>query len=120
MIAGRPSTSTPKVDGTSTVRGTVRGAFSEKAGSMGPKIVTGRVIGSDGHPVEGASVMFASGPVGLPDIAQITDKKGSFALTAPAEGIYRVLVNAPDAPPVEHDVEVGEKPEIEIEVLVRR
>jgi multidrug efflux pump subunit AcrA (membrane-fusion protein) len=74
---------------------------------MGPKIVTGRVIGPDGRPIAGASVMFARGPVALPDIAQITDTKGRFALTAPANGTYRVLVNAPDLASVEHEVEVG-------------
>jgi len=83
---------------------------------MKASVVAGRVIGADNQPVAGASVMFTEGPVSVPDIAQVTDAHGAFALAAPAAGTYRLLVNAPGFPPVEQSVEVTENstPLIEI------
>jgi len=62
--------------------------------------------------------MFASGPCALPDIAQVTDAKGAFALAAPVKGTYRLVINAPGYPAVERDVEVTKRATSPIEVKV--
>lgn len=79
-------------------------------------VVSGCVIGPDRQPVKGAHIMFARGPVALPDIAQICDAAGKFSLTAPVAGIYSLLVTAPGFLPVEREVKVSGKdvPSIEI------
>ncbi len=53
-----------------------------------PSVISGVVRSPDGKPVSNARVYFTSGPVALPDIAAITDKKGRFSITAPAPGEY--------------------------------
>jgi hypothetical protein len=85
-------------------------------------VVQGRVIGPNGEPISGASVMFARGPVAVPDIAQITTSRGTFALAAPIEGNYCILVNAPGFARVEHNVEVirGKTLTVEIALGERR
>ena len=55
-----------------------------------PSVISGVVRSPDGKPVANARVYFTSGPVPLPDIAAVTDKSGSFSLTAPAPGEYVV------------------------------
>jgi Carboxypeptidase regulatory-like domain len=87
---------------------------------MGAKVVAGRVLMPDGRPVAGANVMFAHGPVALPDIAQVTDATGAFALAAPAEGSYRIVVNVPGLGMVERDVDVGGASEIFIEIVAAK
>jgi hypothetical protein len=76
---------------------------------MAASTVSGRVVGPDANPVAGASVMFASGPVPLADIAQLTDAEGRFSLAAPVQGVYRILVNAGDAGTAEREVKVTGK-----------
>ena len=85
---------------------------------MSAIVVQGRVIGPGREPIAGASVMFARGPVAVPDIAQITSSRGTFELAAPIEGRYCILVNAPGFSPVQQDVDVvrGETSDIEIAV----
>jgi hypothetical protein len=80
--------------------------------------VSGRVAGRDGRSIAGAHVMFAYGPVALPDIAQVTDANGAFALTAPVDGIYRIVVKAPGFEPVERDVAVRRQAPTSIQILV--
>ncbi|MGO7301413.1 carboxypeptidase regulatory-like domain-containing protein [Rhizobium ruizarguesonis] len=81
-------------------------------------VVFGCVIGADRKPIKGASVMFTQAPVALPDIAQITDAAGAFALAAPVHGIYRLLVNAPGFPSAERQVKVSGKASSSIEIIV--
>jgi hypothetical protein len=81
-------------------------------------VISGCVIGPDRRPIMGASVMFTRGPVSLPDIAQITDRAGKFALAAPMTGIYGLLVNAPGFPPIERQVEVNSNTTSSIEIKV--
>jgi hypothetical protein len=88
---------------------------------MSAIVVQGRVIGPGRQPIAGASVMFARGPVAVPDIAQLTSPQGTFELAAPIEGSYCILVNAPGFPPVEQNVAVkGKTSEIEITVGDKR
>jgi Carboxypeptidase regulatory-like domain len=85
---------------------------------MAQKIVSGHVIGTDGQAVAGANVMFAEGPVALPDIAQVTDTQGAFSLAAPVSGTYRLVVNAPEHRTWERAVRVGRKNETVVEVVL--
>jgi hypothetical protein len=90
----------------------------EQSRIVSGSIIAGCVIGPDRKPVMGASVMFASGPCALPDIAQVTDAKGAFALAAPEKGFYLLMVKAPEFPPVERIVEVTDQATSPIEVKV--
>jgi hypothetical protein len=81
---------------------------------MSAHIISGRVVESDGRLVAGASVMFTSGPVALPDIAQLTDAAGMFSLSAPAQGTYRIFVNAPETGTAERDVKVVRKGKVSV------
>ncbi len=85
---------------------------------MDSAIISGRVAGKDGRPIAGANVMFAHGPVALPDIAQVTDATGAFALAAPADGSYRIVVKAPGFDSVERDVAVRGQASTSIEIVV--
>ena len=92
----------------------------ERSKIVAGSVVAGCVIGPDRKPIAGASVMFASGPCALPDIAQVTDAKGAFALTAPTKGSYRLVINAPGFAAVEQDVEVTDRAKSPIKVKVRQ
>jgi hypothetical protein len=76
-------------------------------------------MGPGGRPVAGASVMFASGPVPLPDIAQLTNAQGAFSLAAPVEGTYRIFVNTPEAGTAEREVAVVGAAEVSIVIRLR-
>jgi hypothetical protein len=78
--------------------------------------ITGVITGPDGQPVEDAAVLFISGPVPLPDIAQLTGPDGRFLLTAPARGVYSLQVNAPGHEASTIDFEVADEIEIERDV----
>ena len=83
---------------------------------MSPSAVSGRVLDSHGRPVAAATVYFVSGPVALPDIAQLTGADGRFSLVAPAPGRYRIGVNAPGTAVQERDIEVASQGAVPIEV----
>jgi Carboxypeptidase regulatory-like domain len=59
-----------------------------------PALITGLVSRSDGRPIAGARVLFASGPGAFPDIAALTDGTGRFTLAAPLPGDYTLEVVA--------------------------
>jgi hypothetical protein len=81
-------------------------------------VIAGYVIDPDRKPVGGASVMFSSGPGPLPDIAQVTDAQGAFALAAPTKGAYRLLIKAPGFAAVERIIELTDDAASPIEVSV--
>jgi len=78
--------------------------------------ITGIVKGPDGRPLEDATVHFVSGPVPLPDIAQLTGPDGRFLLTAPVRGTYSLRVNAPGHQASTVEVEIADEIEIEKDV----
>jgi hypothetical protein len=90
----------------------------ERSNIVGGGVITGYVIDPDREPVAGASVMFSGGPGPLPDIAQLSDARGAFALAAPAKGVYRLLVKAPGFAAVEQVVELTDEEALPIEVSV--
>jgi len=85
-----------------------------------PALVAGRVVDEDGLPVAGATVLFAAGPVPVPDIAQLTGPDGGFAMAAPGLGTYRVRVDAPGHRPEEREVVVGTSVQAALEIALRR
>jgi hypothetical protein len=78
-------------------------------------LIRGTVTDVDGTPIEWAAVWFAGGDHPTQDIAAVTDASGSFTLTAPAAGSYRLGCNAAGHDGVEIDVEVTAD---DIEVLI--
>jgi hypothetical protein len=62
--------------------------------------ITGQVLDAQGRPAAQARVYFISGPVPLQDIAMLTGTDGTFSLTVPAEGVYRIGVNADHCVPL--------------------
>lgn len=56
--------------------------------------ITGRVIGSDGRPVQGAAVYIAGGPAAIPDIAAETDEHGEFAFDGLQPGTWEIRASA--------------------------
>lgn len=59
-----------------------------------PSVIYGVVKDSNGNPISQARVSFVAGPVPFPDIAALTDSKGTFALSAPVAGEYTIQVVA--------------------------
>lgn len=55
-------------------------------------VIFGVVRDLSGNPVPKARVSFTAGPVPLPDIAALTDAKGTFTLSAPVPGEYIIEV----------------------------
>lgn len=59
-----------------------------------PALITGIVTDETGRPVPGARIAFTSGPVPVPDVALITDRSGTFTVSAPTPGTYEITVVA--------------------------
>jgi hypothetical protein len=59
-----------------------------------PTVIYGVVKDSNGIPVSQARVSFVAGVGSFPDIAALTDSKGTFALSAPIAGEYIIQVVA--------------------------
>ncbi len=56
--------------------------------------ITGKVVDPKGTPVPMASVGFVEAPVAIPDIAALSGVDGSFELSAPVAGEYKIAVTA--------------------------
>lgn len=72
-----------------------------------PKVLEGRVVDGAGRPVSGARVYFLKAPVAMPDTALLTGPDGTFALSAPTDGAYRLGVSSEKGATVEVDVQVS-------------
>ena len=59
-----------------------------------PSVISGTVCDSTGHALAGARISFLEGPASLPDIALLTAADGSFSITAPVAGTYRIACHA--------------------------
>jgi len=57
-------------------------------------IINGTVTDQAGYPVVGATVLIASSPVPVPDIAALTGDDGTFSIAVPARGAYRLVVRS--------------------------
>jgi protocatechuate 3,4-dioxygenase beta subunit len=78
--------------------------------------IQGRVVDSHGRPVPHAAVYIESAPVSLPDIAVVTDERGSFVLNAPSPGPYRIGATAEGHGQASLDVQVEYAEDARIEV----
>jgi protocatechuate 3,4-dioxygenase beta subunit len=79
-------------------------------------IIRGHVVDPQGRPVAEAAVYIVSAPVSMPDIAQLTDDQGQFAMSAPVPGHYTVGVRSDDWGLTQTDVEVSGEEPVDIEV----
>lgn len=57
-------------------------------------IINGTVTDPSGRPVVGATVLIASAPTPVPDIAALTGADGAFSIAVPAPGAYRLVVRS--------------------------
>jgi len=63
-------------------------------------LIQGQVRDTKGLPVALARVTFVDGPGPLPDVAMLTGADGSFTLSAPTAGTYRIGIYADNRPPL--------------------
>lgn len=79
-------------------------------------IVYGQVFDPHGRPEGDASVYIVSAPVSMPDIAQLTDGQGRFAMSASVPGTYTLGIRSERWGAVHKTFEVGGVADIKIEV----
>lgn len=60
-------------------------------------LIKGRVVDETGRPVSGAAVYYISAPGATPDVAELSEADGQFALSAPREGVYIVGARSDEA-----------------------
>jgi protocatechuate 3,4-dioxygenase beta subunit len=78
--------------------------------------IRGRVVDPQGRPIVAAAVYIVSSPVRMPDIAQLTDDQGQFAISAPVPGRYTVGVRSDQWGLLQTDVAVGDEEQVSVEV----
>lgn len=83
-------------------------------------MIAGIVRESNGKPVGGARVYFISGPVPLPEIAVLTDNKGTFSLSAPAVGTYEIGCTADEFTTATVTVKVIKGQDAKVEIRLQR
>ncbi len=77
-----------------------------------------QVTDAHGGRIAEASVYFLTGPVPLPDVAQLTNDDGEVRLAAPVPGTYRIGVRAGGFEPGEAVVEVQGDAEVAVGVAL--
>jgi hypothetical protein len=82
-------------------------------------VISGVVRDLHGHPIVQARVYFTNGPVPLPDIAALTNKEGTFSLTAPVAGSYTLACAAEGFAPTVVTVAVTDSQETHLEIRLR-
>jgi Carboxypeptidase regulatory-like domain len=75
--------------------------------SAGTLRLAGTVLDRAGRPAAGATVMWLQGPVPLPDVALLTGADGSFIMSAPVPGPYRLACRSDAGGQATLDVTVG-------------
>ena len=83
-------------------------------------IIRGQVLDPEGNPVAEAAVYVISAPAAMPDIAQLTDPDGRFAIAAPIPGHYRLGVRSDNFGQTEQEVEVDREEPVVVEVRFER
>lgn len=82
--------------------------------------IRGLVLDDAGHPVAGARVGFAEGPVPLPDIAAVTGSDGVFQLSAPVPGRYSIVCTSPAGASTGESVDVRSGLQATLTVVIAR
>lgn len=81
-------------------------------------VLKGRLVDDRGRALPSGTVYFLAGPVALPDVAQVTAADGTFVLTAPVPGRYRVGGRAPGFAPGEAEIVVsGDEAHLEVQLV---
>jgi hypothetical protein len=83
------------------------------------RIIAGTVLDATGKPVAQARVFFTSAPGPVPDIAAITGADGSFRLSAPRPGSYRIAAHSETSGSGDSNVVVADK-DVSVEIRVSR
>jgi phage baseplate assembly protein gpV len=81
-------------------------------------LIRGVARDSAGRVLEGAVVVVAAAPVDLPDIAALTGDDGTFVLSAPAAGRYRLEVRASGHAVHAVDVDVAAGRDVEVDATL--
>ena len=71
-----------------------------------PILVSGLVQDESGEPISMARVAFVAGPEPFPDIAALTDRRGTFTLSAATPGRYELMCSADGFYPSKREVEL--------------
>lgn len=79
-------------------------------------VIRGRVVDPQGQPVAQAAVYIVSSPANMPDIAQLTDEQGQFAMSARVPGLYTVGARSDDWGVAKTDIEVRGEEEVSVEL----
>lgn len=86
---------------------------------MAATIIRGKVLDPRGDPVAGAAVYVISAPVGLPDIAMLTDERGEFDLAFPAPGLYTIGARSDEWGTAQAQVAVAGEEMVNVEVRLK-
>jgi Carboxypeptidase regulatory-like domain len=87
--------------------------------SGSPTVITGTVRDLKGHAVAGARISFVESPTPLPDIAALTAANGTYSLTAPVAGIYRIACHADGFAPQSRTITVDAGSRITLDFAMR-
>jgi hypothetical protein len=79
-------------------------------------VVRGRVVGSQGDSAAEAAIHVISSPLPMPDIAQLADDEGKFALGLPKAGRYRIGARSEKWGKGSTEVTVGDEESIFLEI----
>lgn len=83
-------------------------------------LIRGIVTSRGGGPIEGAAVVFVATPADVADVGALTGADGSFVLSAPARGRYRIAVRSEEHVVRELDVIVREAADVVVSVELER
>lgn len=64
-----------------------------KMGHLVTTVLKGKVVDTNHNPVRGAAVIISKSPVGIREIAVLTDQKGDFVLFDLLPGSYELIAN---------------------------
>jgi hypothetical protein len=81
-------------------------------------IISGSVHGPNG-PIADARVYFIAGPDPLPDIAALTDSDGTFVMTVPGAGKYKIQISADGFPEKSISFDVVQQPRVELDIELK-
>jgi len=79
-------------------------------------LIVGVVRAAD-RPIRDARVFISRAPVAVPDVAQLTDAGGRFALSVPVNGTYEISCRADVYPPRTKSVTV-DRERVEVELVL--
>jgi hypothetical protein len=82
-------------------------------------LIAGQVHDANGQPVALARVAFVDGPGPIPDVGMLTGADGSFTLSAPAAGIYRIGIYSDDHLPLTATVTAAAGASVKLQLILQ-